>query len=69
MEERFEILSRHDLCDVFGGSGVIPEETLARLIGRILGAAAKAIYDLLTGGGSEPEPEPEPPKADPAPAS
>ncbi len=65
--ERFEILTRHDLCDVYGGSGVVSEETLARIIGRILGAAAKAIYDMLTG--KNPEPKPTPPKIEPAPAS
>ncbi len=65
--ERLEVLSRHDLCNIYGGSGSTSEEALARIIGRILGAAAKAIYDMLTG--KNPQPKPAPPKAEPAPAS
>ncbi len=63
--ENLIIMTRHDLCEVYGGKGALTEEKLARIIGRLLGAAAKAIYDMLTGN----VPAPEPPKPEPKPAS
>ncbi len=62
--ENLIIMNRHDLCEVYGGKGIITEEKLARIIGRILGVAAKTIYDMLTGK----IPAPTPPKVQPKPA-
>ncbi len=61
--EQLIVMTRHDLCEVYGGKGEVSEEKIARIIGRLLGAAAKAIYDMLTGNTpapQEPKPQPKP---------
>ena len=45
--EQFTILERYQACSVIGGAST-PEGRVARLLGRLVGAAVRAIYDLLT---------------------
>lgn len=54
--EKFITVDRYQACEVTGG-GKSPEDRLARALGRLVGAALKALYDLLTGKNSEPQPQ------------
>ena len=46
--EKFNTVARYQACDIIGG-GKSPEENVVRLFGRLVGAATKALYDLITG--------------------
>ena len=47
-------IDRYQACGVIGGAKS-PGDRLARMLGRLLGAALRALYDLLTGNNGDPQ--------------
>jgi len=47
--EQFIILRRSETCTVMGGASTT-EGRVARMLGRLVGAALRALYDLLRNG-------------------
>ena len=54
--EQFTLLERNDSYSIIGGS-TTSDGRLARTLGRLVGAALKALYDLLRNG-SKPQSAP-----------
>ena len=52
--EKFIAIERYQACDILGGT-ITPEDRGARLLGRLVGAALRALYDLLTGKHRDPQ--------------
>lgn len=52
--ERFVVIGQYQACTVLGGTKSV-EDKVARMLGRLVGAALKALYDLLTGKLKEPQ--------------
>lgn len=53
----FVTLEREQACSVFGGAGG-SDKNLARMLGRLVGAALRALYDIITNKKEEPQAEP-----------
>lgn len=54
--ERFTIIGRAQACSIIGGAGS-QEGRVVRMLGRLVGAALRALYDLLTGEFRKPQTE------------
>ena len=48
--EQFITLRRSETCAVIGGGTNTTEGRVARMLGRLVGAALRALYDLLRNG-------------------
>ena len=46
--EQFIVLRRSESCSIIGGGS--SEGNVARMLGRLVGAALRALYDLLRNG-------------------